>query len=133
MKERTIPRPAILVLGFALAAAVPAAQTQRPPARATGTIQAEATAILVDVVVRDKHGQPVTDLTASDFDIYEDGVQQEVGALTRYAADGGGRPAAAAAPAPSAAAAPNVKVETAPAPVIALLFDRLAPEARVIA
>ena len=32
------------------------------------------TAVLVDVVVRDRRGQPVRDLTAADFEVLEDGV-----------------------------------------------------------
>ncbi|HSS69780.1 MAG TPA: hypothetical protein VLQ46_03900, partial [Casimicrobiaceae bacterium] len=76
-------RIALLAITLALGA-FPAAQTeQRPPApRASGIVQSETTAILVDVVVRDKHGQPVTDLTTGDFELYEDGVLQDIGALT---------------------------------------------------
>src|ERR1700687_2933622 len=31
-----------------------------------------------DVVIRDKRGRPVKDLQVSDFDVYEDGVRQEL-------------------------------------------------------
>src|SRR6476620_2857219 len=31
-----------------------------------------------DVVVRDKKGRPIKDLTVSDFEVYEDGVRQEI-------------------------------------------------------
>jgi VWFA-related protein len=128
-------RGKLLVLCLAFAVVDPAAQTQRPPARATGTVQSETAAILVDVVVRDKHGQPVMDLTAGDFEIYEDGVLQEVGAVTRYASDADRRATASAAVAPPASPefAPKSKVEAAPEPVVALVFDRLAPEAKVLA
>ena len=127
----------INVLAIALVlGAFPAAQTQRPPtARASGVVQAEATAILVDVVVRDKHGQPVTDLAPGDFEVYEDGVLQEVGALTRYSAEAEGSVATstAAAPPVSAVVASKPKAEATPEPVIAFVFDRLNPEARVLA
>jgi VWFA-related protein len=112
------------------------AQSQTPP-RASGTVQATATAVLVDVVVRDKRGQPVTDLTFADFEVYEDAVLQEVGALTLYAPDGVKRApstAGTAAP-PRATPAPAAKPEpeAPPEPVVALVFDRLTPEARVFA
>ena len=48
-----------------------------------------ATAILVDVVVRDRKGRPVTDLTAADFEIAEDGVTQTVDTFTRVSRGGG--------------------------------------------
>ena len=64
----------LLVLSLVLSSASPRAQTQT--ARAQGTVQAQTTAILVDVVVRDKRGQPVTDLSPADFEVYEDGVLQ---------------------------------------------------------
>jgi VWFA-related protein len=42
-----------------------------------------ATAILVDVVVRDRRGRLVTDLTAADFQVAEDDVQQKIDSFTR--------------------------------------------------
>jgi len=126
-------------LAIALAlSAFPAAQTQQRPAapRASGIVQSETTAILVDVVVRDKKGQPVTDLTANDFELYEDGVQQDIGALTRYSSDAEAAVATSTTPAPAPApAAPAARppAEPTPEPIIALIFERLSPEARVIA
>jgi VWFA-related protein len=86
------------------------------------------------VVVRDKKGQPVTDLAASDFEIYEDGVRQDIGSMTRYTSDTDAAVSTATttAPPPGAAAA-KPRPEPTPEPVIALIFDRLSPEARVLA
>jgi VWFA-related protein len=112
------------------------AQQPTPPAqRATGTVKSDATAILVDVVVRDKRGDPVTDLTAVDFEVEEDGVRQQVGSVTLFSspdpgASGDAKPASPATPAPGAAAKPPVA--PAPPPVIALVFDRLSPEGRAL-
>jgi VWFA-related protein len=47
------------------------------------------TAILVDVVVRDRTGHPVTDLSAADFAVAEDGVIQKVDTFTRVSHGGG--------------------------------------------
>jgi VWFA-related protein len=44
--------------------------------------ESQVTAVLVDVVVRDKKGRPVTDLRAEDFEIREDGVPQKIGSFT---------------------------------------------------
>ena len=44
--------------------------------------------MLVDVVVRDKRGQPVRDLTQADFEVLEDGVPQTIGSFTPVRADG---------------------------------------------
>jgi VWFA-related protein len=132
----TRAQTALLVLCVAVSAVSPGAQTQTPP-RAAGTVQARATAVLVDVVVRDRRGQPVTDLTAADFEVYEDGVLQEIGALTLYTperVDRRSTPGAAAPPAATnTAAVAKPEVEAPPEPVVALVFDRLSPEARVLA
>ncbi|HEU4926379.1 MAG TPA: VWA domain-containing protein, partial [Vicinamibacterales bacterium] len=133
--------PALVALCVALAGMSPGAQAPTPPARPAGTIQSQTTAILVDVVVRDKRGQPVTDLTPGDFEIYEDGVLQELGALRLYTSGASApqppEPAPASAPPPAPAPAPTAAVrptvEAAPEPVIALAFDRLTPEARALA
>jgi VWFA-related protein len=56
---------------------------QSPEPLQTGpTYTARATAILVDAVVRDKSGRPVLDLTRDAFDVFEDGVKQEIGSFT---------------------------------------------------
>jgi VWFA-related protein len=107
---------------------------QQPPVqRAERTVNEGVTAVLVDVVVRDKRGQPVRDLTAADFEVLEDGVPQSIGSFTAFApANAPSAPAiAAASPAPGAAAA-SPPVNAGPA-VTALVFDRLTPEARVLA
>src|SRR5689334_11241123 len=104
-----------LVLAVTLAGGVAAASLvtqaqQQPAAHATGTVHAGVNAVLVDVVVRDKHGNPVRDLQQSDFEVLEDGVAQTVGSFTPIFEE---MPAAAtasatAAPAGSApAAAPS--------------------------
>src|SRR5688572_2105598 len=108
---------------------------QPAPQRAPGTIAEGVTAVLVDVVVRDRRGQPVRDLTAADFEILEDGVPQTLGSFTPVLHAGPGAAPAAGKP---AAPTPGATVG-APAPsnegplVTALVFDRLTPEARRLA
>jgi VWFA-related protein len=48
-----------------------------------------ATAVLVDVVVRDRQGRPVLDLAAADFALAEDGVPQTIDSFTRVSRGGG--------------------------------------------
>ena len=62
-------------------------QSDRP--RATQSFTATTTAILVDVVVRDKSGRLVVDLSADDFAVAEDGVAQQVDSFTRVTRGGG--------------------------------------------
>ena len=58
-------------------------RSSQPPQRAERTLKEGVTAVLVDVVVRDRRGQPVRDLTQSDFEVLEDGVAQTIGSFTR--------------------------------------------------
>lgn len=92
---------------------------------------ATTTAVVVDAVVRDKSGKPVTDLTAADFQLLEDDVPQEIGNVTLVAP-----PATLAAgglPTPPAGA-PAAASGAVPAPTfVALVFDRLSPEGRALA
>src|SRR5919205_3455958 len=69
-------------LALLLTAAHGAPLAQEQPQRALGTLREGVTAVLVDVVVRDRRGQPVRDLTEADFEILEDGVPQKVGSFT---------------------------------------------------
>ena len=108
---------------------------QPAPQRVAGTLKEGVTAVLVDVVVRDKRGQPVRDLTAADFEVFEDGQRQTVGSFTPFIESAGGT-AATTAPGVAAPAAPSAGSAQAAAdtpPVMAIVFDRLTPEARQLA
>jgi VWFA-related protein len=111
-------------LALLIALALPV-QTQQQPQRAQGTVTEGVTAVLVDVVVRDRRGQPVRDLVQSDFEVLEDGVPQTIGSFNPQFE----RPAAAATGAPAVA---NQQMQTSRSGpgVTALVFDRLTPEAR---
>ena len=122
----------VLIGGMLSAAARPHSATQSPAQRPfeTGTA-----GVVVDVVVRDGGGNPVTDLQKDDFELFEDGVRQEIADLTivrpgreaqRSAPTGGSAPSRA----PSAPDAP--RTVTSPS-FVALVFDRLSPEARALA
>jgi len=84
MTKRGVSLAVVLLLSTGIGLRVRAqAPTQRQSFSST------ATAILVDVVVRDKHGRPITDLVASDFDVTEDGVGQKVDSFSRVSHGGG--------------------------------------------
>src|SRR5215213_2606745 len=95
------------------------------------TFGASATAVVVDVVVRDKGGKPVTDLTAADFQLLEDGQPQTIGSMTLVAP----QPALAAGglPVPPAGAPTAASAAVGAPTFVALVFDRLSPEARALA
>ena len=105
--------------------------------RASGTIGETVTAVVVDVVVRDRRGQPVRDLTQADFQVLEDGVPQTIGSFSAVFAERHEQlPRPRAAP---GSAATDLKCRRQPiarrnnVPVTALVFDRLSPEARRLA
>ncbi len=57
-------------------AQAPTATAQRP------TFRVEVNAVTMDVLVRDETGAFVPDLTKADFEVYEDGVKQDITSLT---------------------------------------------------
>ena len=121
------------VAALAAGLLVPATHAQQTPQRAEGTLKEGVRAVLVDVVVRDKRGQPVRNLTQADFQIVEDGVPQTIGSFAPVF------DASAAAAATTASNAPPATV-SAGAPIVgggpgvtALVFDRLGPESRRLA
>jgi VWFA-related protein len=120
-----------------LALAMPGHAQQPTPQRAAGVVNQGVTAVLVDVVVRDRRGQPVRDLTQADFQVLEEGVPQTIGSFSTVF-DGGTVPApeAPAPPTPPATSGASAAVPAAPAtsqPITAIVFDRLSPEARRLA
>jgi VWFA-related protein len=95
---------------------------------------AESATVSVDVVVRDGKGQIVDDLTAADFEVFEDGVPQTVGPFER-AFTAAPLPVAGPGAAPSSApitAAPARLLAPRPT-TIAFVFDRLSTVGRVAA
>src|SRR5712692_1190386 len=97
---------------------------------------ATATAILVDVVVRDRNGRPVTDLSAADFQVFEDGVPQTVDSFTRVSHGGGiGVGVAWRSPSKTVVVGPAIGQRAAPAAdttvddaTTAIVFDHLSAE-----
>ena len=77
-------RPLVLILAAAASSASLAAHQATPPRPPAGPPAAgqavrtkdvdstAVTAIVVDVVVRDRDGKPVTDLKPADFELYEE-------------------------------------------------------------
>ncbi|HEV8430256.1 MAG TPA: VWA domain-containing protein [Pyrinomonadaceae bacterium] len=112
------------------------AQTQRPGDQ-QDRIVISKDEVLFDVVVRDKRGKIIKDLTEADFEVYEDGVKQDINSF-RFVAS---------IAAESVATSPNSDKKTTTDPVViknpgatteettgvsalALVFDRLSPESR---
>ncbi len=127
-------------IGVCCAAAVAlvgAQQTSQPPARPQATFESYSTAVLVDVVVRDGKGRPVTDLTAADFELREDGKPQAIGSFTRVSRGSGiginvalkepGAVTGIGTPPPPDDGTPEIE-ERHPS-VTALVFDALSAEA----
>jgi VWFA-related protein len=95
-------------------------------------------AIVVDAVVRDTKGKPVTNLRKEDFELLEDGVRQKIGDVTVVMPGtprAGNAAAIAAAPERKGSGAPpsDSTAALASPSFLAIVFDRLTPEARALA
>jgi VWFA-related protein len=118
------------------------AQDQSKPARQDEKVSVGTVEVLLDVVVKDKRGRPVTDLSAADFEVFEDGAKQPVESFRLIKRDSAGESGKAnsavqgvasaqanATPSPAAkpvpASNPDVGVS-----VVALVFDRLSQDGR---
>ena len=88
MAKRAVVVLTLVVVGCA-GARLAGRQTSSAPSTDHQSYTAATTAILVDVVVRDHKGQLVTDLTADDFSLTEDGNPQKIATFTRVTRGGG--------------------------------------------
>src|ERR1700732_1150178 len=69
----------ILIVAFIASALVCCAQQNPAPAQSSQTtIRGTAQEVLLDVVVRDKKGRLVKDVTAKDFEVTDDGEPQKI-------------------------------------------------------
>src|SRR5262249_61982581 len=90
MHERRWTRSAAALLSILALLAAPGsttlarAQAPSPAPPAPPVFGTQTAAVLVDVVVRDKKGRLVRDLTAADFTILEDGAPQTVESLRLF-------------------------------------------------
>ena len=132
----SVLRPSTIGLAGLLLATSAAAPRAQEAARNQSSYRSGATAILVDVVVRDRQGRPITDLTAADFTLTEDSVPQKVDSFTRITRGGGiGVGVAWKSPATnvSVASAADVAGETesaepVPQGTTAIVFDHLSAD-----
>jgi len=72
---------AVLALSTGLGAQAPAPQAP-PTAKSQPTFRVAIDYVTTDVIARNQQDQFVADLTKNDFEIYEDGVKQEITGLT---------------------------------------------------
>jgi len=137
------PMPVSGALVTLLLAVAPAPSQTPPSATATSpagqpvpVFTSESSVVLLDVIVRDKKGRLVKDLTPADFEVWEDGQKQTVATfriVDNSVALGEDAPAtgtSAAAASPAAPAPPPEGPSAATPSVIAFLYDRLSTEGR---
>ena len=129
-------RAAVLVFIALAAAEAPSArqQAQRPSQERPQSYVATSTAILVDVVVRDRRGRPVLDLKADDFELFEDAVRQPIGSFAIVQRGGGlGVKVGRRVDAPTTTVTGRTETAADPPsqerPTVAIVFDALKPEA----
>jgi VWFA-related protein len=92
--------------------------------------------VVLDAIVKDKKGHPVKNLKAEDFEVYEDGVRQQIASF-RLVLRQPNQPAeqkdGVTQPAAKNSAQPNPVLSRDPANsigAVALVFDRLTPDSR---
>jgi len=79
---------AVLASHLILSARQTQTPSQPPPEQPPPVFRAGAALVRVDVTVTNRHGEPVTDLSASDFEVSEDNVPQSVETFKLVSADG---------------------------------------------
>jgi VWFA-related protein len=116
----------------AAAWAIPLVAAQTPPTQAppqpAPVFRTGTTAVLLDIVVRDKRGRPVRDLRQDEITVFEDGMPREVKSFRLI--DGTPADEAAAAPAQAGVVQPDPLRRIT---LVSLVFDHLSQNARKLA
>jgi VWFA-related protein len=73
-----------LIVLWALLSASPQSQTAAPNPQSIPTFKAKARLVLLDIVVTNNKGEPVTGLKKEDFELFEDGKPQSVSTFEEY-------------------------------------------------
>ena len=138
MRTRGVFLVFLVFLIIALEAVIGAQTSPRAPQTQSESYSAGATAVLVDVVVRNKQDQPLHGLTARDFEIFEDGVRQSIGSFSVVERAGGigirvGRRVSGPSSTDASTSSPETPGTPSDRPTVALVFDALKPEALELA
>ncbi len=121
-----------LALTALASAGLPAQQF--PPDTSRPRFGTSTAAVVVDVIVRDKKGNPVTDLTRDDFELFENGTPQAIADFEAVI------PGSVGEPPEGAKAATTLTPDSSPVPgadtlqgqsVVAVVFDWLTEQSRV--
>ena len=123
-------RTMAVAISLLLAAPFLAAQSPAPadpqPDQSIITLRQEVRNVVVDVIVTDKHGQPMKSLDKAHFQVTENGVAQDVSFFEEHSAD---NPPASPTAQPAAPLPPDTytNIETVPSqgPLLVLLLDAL--------
>ncbi len=128
------------LLLFALAIVVPLLALSQTPSglqQQDEKIVIGTAEVTLDMVIKDKKARPVKDLTVSDFEIYEDGVLQQIESFRLVARESGTQNGSDSTKETSASSTQAVTLRTAKphgpfagVGVVAFVFDRLSPDAR---
>ena len=129
--------PVLALTGACALAGFAWAQPQQtpPPSQPSTVFRSSATEVLLDVVVLDKHGKPVKNLKASDLQVFEDEVKQDITSFRSCASRrnscaartiGTAKYSAAAAP-----VAPSSSHALHAVNLICIVFHNLDPESRL--
>jgi VWFA-related protein len=128
----------LLAIGLSLSA-TQGITGQTPPGQ-DEVVRVRTNEVRLDVVVKDKKGRPVKDLSAADFEVLEDGVSQKIASFRFVNREGSPEADTAATRSserkennPSAPATTLPPANRTSPGITALVFDRLSPEARSLA
>ncbi len=116
------PVGSLAVLTFSLISAFYPNAGAAPQAPETNSIKVQATEVLIDTIVTDKHNRIVPNLKADDFAIYEDGVAQKLVSFSLHRGEPATKEHAPASPANAGAAAPVAAPTTLPPPTLTILL-----------
>jgi VWFA-related protein len=133
-------RAGVALLALALAAPPQSPAAPQAPGE-TPVFSVQTSSVVLDIVVRDKRGKLVRDLTAADFEVSEDNVRQTIDSFRVVNNDAPDEADAVPAPAPTPATAAAPATPAAPAPetaakgpaVVAFVFDRMSADGRRMA
>ena len=134
--------PPKLILGYVGLVAVivcfaTLTQAQRPADQTQDRVVISKDEVPLDVVVRDKKGKVIRDLTVADFEVYEDGVKQELSSFRFVSSTAAENDTPATNPTNPASVTVTRETKTTSPPTaagvsaVALVFDRLSPESRL--